>query len=511
MNRTMPIPGLQFPDAYLFPVEEVTEMMTSMAGKSCQELHQIIEELPSHLNTIHGQVKNDANVQDIFTYFTRSFIKNKEFLPVNYRYFGSDEPLRLLVAFVRSNPFFASTLKAVYIDKVSLEFHINAYDPLDCSWFCRFVETYDPMFPRVNAVFDAQFQLKSFQAYSVDRSSMKFMKVAMKEEEAISRLLFLMTYYFQSVHALIHIHHVLMVSALNHATKGTLNLAPFVRQYRANLYVKYLEVKFLLLAENAGLTGRIYRGDRDKLLPLMGELMQVWGSCQSVEEFLSRFLLKDLLLSDTLTASKDQRAHREKLLQSDILTEFWKHADLVSPFAYALDKVFRLDADDYAATNKGLTHFLEHTGVNGPRVNSLQGWLEIMTLTGILHGAAQSGTRLCSSISVLRYFHEDRMTFDMMDLDGDGNDDAVTLLILLGTMVGITDGHDVFNNLMFTERSHPLIQGVMDNYGGQSSAYKMMYWERISSTSEFSELGWIWTDYCPDMIDNKQFTITAYV
>jgi hypothetical protein len=80
---------------------------------------------------------------------------------------------------------------------------------------------------------------------------------------------------------------------------------------------------------------------------------------------------------------------------------------------------------------------------------------------------------------------------------------------------------------------HPLIRGILQEFAGLSAQLKMDYFTRVStntcsqtttvdaasaltdpsvSTSismDYCEMGWIWTDFFPDMMDNNQFTLTT--
>jgi hypothetical protein len=522
-DRSSIIEGVHFPAPEVLSPTELGKIIGSPAEESAKQLMKIAYELPYYLEAKHGLEKTYENMKGIYNYFSQEFIGNQDFLPENYQFFGQDEAQRLLVTFLRSNPLFTSSMKLIHtIDDngiESIEYHIKAFDPLEPTWFSRFVETYDQEFPRVNVILDAHLQVKSFEVFSVSNKSMlrgsaKKQLLEMSEEEALGRLLFLLSYYFECVHTLTHIYHPLMVSAMVDASQETLHLLPFAKQYQKNLFVKYVEVKILLLAENAGLTGQIYRGDRKKLVALLGEVMHVWGSCQSVDDFLSKFLLKDLLNpSISSSSSKNKKllkSPREILEQSDILTQFFLHADLIAPYAQEVDEIFREYEPNYESSTMKLRNFCEHTGPNGLRVQSVQSWIELMRLTGMLHGMAQSGTRLCVSIPVFRYFHEERRTFDTLDIDKDNSDDGIALMILFGTMVGIMEDHDIYS---IPEKTTPWIRDVQTRYAGLGASYKMNYCKKIRAVSpkEFAELGWILTDFCPDMIDNKQLTIAAYV
>ncbi len=476
---------------------------------STRQLLKLVMLITPRLLWLHGSKKTPANLTSIHNFFVRKFVKYTQYLPIGYQHFagGHLSAKSLLVAFVRANPFFASALRAVKTDS-GVEYHINGYDVArskeERNWFSRLSDTYKLDFPRVNVVFDADFNVKSFDVFKLSLTATKevvaTLAVGVEEDFAMEKLLFMIGYHFQCVHALIHIFQTLLVSGLVNSSRNTKTLAAFAGRYDENMYAKYMEVKVLLVAPDAGLTGKSHKGDRAKLLPEMSAMMKLWGSCRTANDYVEKFLLRDLLST----------VDRKTLEKSDIMTEFLKHVDLSSPFAQDLDDVFRLEDKEYEVATNELKTFFEHTGVNGPRVDNLKTWIELMSLTGIIHGTTLSATRLLASHQVLKNYWPERDWFDTIGFRMVHGDEHDTLRTLLGTIVGIQEEKDVFgNDLRFNQG--PLVRAVEARYGGISAGYKLDYFNQIKKHSGFKEFGWIWTDYCPDMIDSKQFTIDTYV
>ena len=503
-DRDCIITAVNFPGPNVFTAGEAAKMMTTFTKdmESSKQIGRLLLGIHPHIRGLHGKPKTNESLQATLDHFVQHFIPNKEYLPKGYNFFaGNSSSKSILVALLRSNPFFGSALKAVKLESGEVEYHVKSYDQIDRTWFARFSDTYTEKFLRANAVFDADFNLKSYEVLSYDAGTKVGTPIPdVSEEDAMGRLLFLLGFYFQCIHSLIHIFHVLLVSGLVDSTRDNRNMGPFARQYQENIYLKFVEVKHLLLAPNAGLTGKSHNGDREGILNLMGDVMKLWGECRSAQEFLEKFLLQDSL-----------HVGIETLAKSDILTQFLEHVKILPNFAKAMDDVFRMDGEEYHKSIKALKYFLLNTGANGPHVDNLQTWIELMGITGIIHGATLSATRLLCSHQVLRFFFEEREFFDTKDLDHDKACDGETLKTLLGTIVGIMEEKDVFSNMMQKERANPLTRAVELIYGGQSAQLKLQYFLKIKDTEEFKEFGWIWTDYCPDMIDSKQFTIDTYV
>ncbi len=207
-------------------------------------------------------------------------------------------------------------------------------------------------------------------------------------------------------------------------------------------------MKILLLEENAGLTGQIYKGKRDMLLPLMGDVMKCWSQCASVDDFLKKFLFAN---AQDLIVNRQETSH--------ILTEFFKHADLIKPFAEELDKVFQTQEKVYGKAIADLTKFLNNTGKNGPRIETLQAWIEMMGITGLLHGTTLSATRAACSIQVFQYFHKSEDKFDTKDVLKSREDtfdtkdflksrDGIALIVFFATMSGLLEHHVFYSTLV---------------------------------------------------------------
>ncbi len=502
-NRDVGIPGVKFPNEKIFNIAEVGSFFADLTGESSKILIKLATSLPKVVEQIHDLPKEQHSLHTVYRFFAEGFIPNKQFLPPNYNFFGVDDAKQLLIEFVKSNPFFASALKAHALANGDIEYHIRSVDG-DNTWFSRVVAVHDE-FDRVNVVFDSHFNVKSFEV--VDRVTGAPNGKVLTEQIALGKLLYMLTFYFETVHTLIHILHVLLVAALVDSSRGCKTLSAFAGQYSPNVYLKFKEVQKLLIAEDSGLTGLFYKGDRARLLPIMSDMLRGWGSYTTAQEFLERSLLKDLL---------NVPGGRATLDRSGVLTEFFKHADLVPGFAHELDEVFRHDAQDYKKTTDALKIFLEDTGPNGLRVNNLKTWIEIMSLTGIIHGTTLSATRLCCNMAVFRNF-TNRPNIDTKEDEKDEKHDknkapdAKTLSVALGTIVGMMEEHEVFTNLMQDECRNPLVRAVVLKYGGRSAAYKLDYFNRLKNDPRFVDYGFLWSDYCPDFIDGKQFTIDTYV
>ena len=163
------------------------------------------------------------------------------------------ENLQLLL---KNNPFLASALTST---SAAGSFSVKINDPK--TWYSRYVGTLDGSYPRLDAVFNS----KSFQ-YLDYKSNTPIETPNKSLEEAAGDLLFLLLFYAECVHSIIHIFHYINVNAIGTAAKKYPEFTLWADPYIANIYLKYLEVEKLLLADGKGaLTGSLWRTDGDKL------------------------------------------------------------------------------------------------------------------------------------------------------------------------------------------------------------------------------------------------------
>ncbi len=233
-ERSCTIEDVNFPPSDIFSPLETASMVIDMTLKPSLERIGLVVKMKTPLEKMHGLPKTDDTMKPLFACFTHS-MKYKDQLPGGYQQFGGPLPVKdLLKELILSNPFFASPLKAIVFDDGTKGYLINAHESKDNkSWFARFVDTYDENFPRVNIALDTHMNVKSYDAFTSKGNTLP-----LPEEEAIGRLLFLMTYYFECIHTLIHIYHTLLIAGLVDSTRGTELLGPFARQYEDTIYLK---------------------------------------------------------------------------------------------------------------------------------------------------------------------------------------------------------------------------------------------------------------------------------
>ena len=154
-----------------------------------------------------------------------------------------------------------------------------------------------------------------------------------------------------------------------------------------NVALKYQEVAETLLKDGGVLTGGTFRtktGDGAEVRNLARELLCSWGSCSTADEFVQQ------MFSPSFGTSL-----KSSLAASGIVSEFLKHVALIGDFATKLTDSFEeYDKDRFSQLNIKLAAFLSKCGTDVFKISTLKSWLELMSVTGILHGCTLSMSRL---------------------------------------------------------------------------------------------------------------------
>ena len=482
-------------------------------------------------NQLIGKSKGDSDCEAIFLNAQNYFVdfavaNNKQFLPENYQYFGTTnvENLQLLL---KNNPFIASALTSTSAGVFSLKIK----DPK--TWYSRYVGTLDKSYPRLDAVFNSNLELTSFQ-YLDSETNTPIATPNKSAEEAAGDLLYLLFFHAECVHSIIHIFHHMNANGMWAATRKFPELTLWADPYITNIGLKYVEVDLLLLApENKGaLTGGLWRTDGDKLKAIQREMLCKWGACKTAEQFTDEFIFCGLA----------KGAARE----AGIAPEYFKHMDLISPFAKDLTNAFsRSNPQKYANANRALDIFLSQCGDGVSAISDIPNWVELMTVTGLLHGSTLSFTRLGVAPAVVKRMNPTENKYTKVNI-GLMNTAAQTL-------VGMIEDRHIFTSSLYTQTADlavgrlpqnfgdllllilspfqlidvaktifklgtqtyrpldALVKDVLLRYDAKSAQLKKDLFDRVSKDPKFATQGWVLSDHFPDGIDGKQLTITTYI
>merc|ERR1711963_1292948 len=119
---------------------------------------------------------------------------------------------------------------------------------------------------------------------------MGWQPIVLEHEAQVNLITSTLMFYFQCVHATIHIFHFMMVSGLYTVTRGNSKQEAFASPYVPNIVLKYEEVKSLLISETGALVKGFCPQSRPQLLEALAEMISLWGSCSGSQEFVEKFL-----------------------------------------------------------------------------------------------------------------------------------------------------------------------------------------------------------------------------
>ena len=232
---------------------------------------------------------------------------------------------------------------------------------------------------------------------------------------------------------------------------------------------------------------------------LKTRVIDAWGQAKNVDDFFDAFFC----------------APRADLESAGLLTEFFRHTELVEDFAEdvaeALQKKRRgtskEDAEkQFKRAEKALAKYVSKCGEWKGTVSTIDTWVQLMGATGVIHGSTLSMTRLMGKSAVMRWRNIDSKEWE--------ENDSSLISGGLGTITGMEKGRHVMacKKVPF---AFPICRGklqkVLDTYNGYTKRLKKAYTAELKKRSDFSSLGYIYSDWAKDGFDGKQLTVTTYI
>jgi len=428
----------------------------------------------------------------------------------DYKFFGNDDTSKTLTYLLKTNPFFASALT-----KTRRGFELISFDRRDpdCqdspSLFRKVACTLESAGHRVNFYFDSKMEITGYKVYDDATGASVFQSRDGAGDDKLdfwaSSALYTTLFYAESVHATIHALHYLMTSGLQYVSEDFEPMHQWAEYYANNIQRKYGQVGELLLRDDpapfqdpervqkiaAVLTGTNGFGATAEVRSILAnDLLNMWGQCNRGSSASSWL---DSMMNLT----------REDMEKAGILTEFRKHVGLIAPFAKDATDAFReIDAEKTATAELRLKDYLERCGSFKSNIDSLEGWIELMSATGDLHGTTIGFTRLTAMADVMRWRNIKSSKWDAFDLE----------LIAGGiaTVIGMEDDRHVMTSTMDAPYE-PRLQAVLDKFDAKATSMKEEYEIEIQKDPDFNDFGWIFSDYCTDGFDGKQMTTATYI
>merc|ERR1712045_381788 len=228
-------------------------------------------------------------------------------------------------------------------------------------------------------------------------------------------------------------------------------------------------------------------------LSVLKEMLSLWGTCSGSQDFVEKFLFAP--------AFGEQG---KALASADVwVPQFRAQSDLVPAFAADVAGHMQADADyGLAELDAAIGDFFADCGPGVFAMTSLKQWLELMSVTGLLHGCTLSLTRITFTEANLWQMAPDSDEFTPYIIE--------QLSTAFGTLVGLDEDREVFTAEGL--EADPQLKSVVQRHLKLSEDLKVAYRNSLDMAGpEFKAWGWILTDYFPDLFDAKQLTITTYV
>jgi hypothetical protein len=279
---------------------------------------------------------------------------------------------------------------------------------------------------------------------------------------------------------------------MDYATTNT-SLNSWARTYTFQAYLVYTRIEGGGLAVNGLLAGAAPNssgfdttGDRPKVLAIVTAILREWGTYKTADDVVKKLLMKHI----------DQKSLRV----SGVGRSFLKQLELVAPFSCAMEKEFKKDPA-YKSITSSLKTFLDSTGA-GNAIVSMRSWLEVNTITSMLHGCSLSLLRLIATHSMISANSFDSPTFTLRD--------AKMWRAYTGGPLETSEEWYPFSDHIPSTNPYN-INKVLQLYDKKTTALKSQVQKEITKNAvEYKTYGWILSDFGPNFKDAKQLSYTGY-
>uniref|UniRef100_A0A7S1BET1 Uncharacterized protein n=1 Tax=Corethron hystrix TaxID=216773 RepID=A0A7S1BET1_9STRA len=429
----------------------------------------------------------------------------------DYQYFGNGNNTKILRYLLVTDPFFASALT-----KTKLGFELRSFENrdhkgnLDPSLYRKMVTMLMSPGRRVNFFFDRHMEIRGYKAYD-DMMGQKVsdsFKGDMDIDYWASSVLYNLGFYASCIHATIHVFHYLLTSAFQYVSEDFEPMHQWAVHYANNISQKYGDVSNVLIRDppsssfssdpntivknyfglNAILTGIAgFNAKAGAIQTIMADLLNSWGQSATASGWFD--VMMDISLED--------------MERAGILTQFRKQTDLITPFAQEVADAFRtIDTDATKAVEACLIDYLQHCGSFQSKIQSIEHWIELMSITADVHGATLGYSRLFAMGDIMRWRNIRDPTWDTIDLD--------FMVKLVGTIMGMEHDRHVMTSTMDGPYA-PELQIVLEKFDAEVTQLKKNYEKDVQKDPDFKDHGWILSTYCTDGFDGKQMTAATYI
>lgn len=429
----------------------------------------------------------------------------------DYKHFGTDDNCAKTLAYlVKTDPFFASALT-----KTHFGFELRSFDKKDpdakdekASSFRKLVSNLDGAGHRVNFYFNSDMEITSYRVYDDVTGSRIFQFLDGEKDEKLdywaSSAIYNTFFYAEAVHATIHVFHYLLTSAFQYVSEDYEEMHQWAKFYANNVQKTYDQVADLLIRDapvpglldgegenlkryNAIITGvNGFGAAPSPTRKILSDLMNQWGQSSTASGWLDGMM----------------NISRKDMEKAGILTQYNKQVDLVAPFANDAANAFRdINADKTTIAELRLKDYLKRCGTFTSTIDSLDSWIELMSVTGDFHGSTLGFTRLIAMADVVRWRNIKDSKWEAPDID--------MILTTSATAIGLEDGRHTMTATIDAPYSQEL-QDVLNKYDKEATRMKEEYEIEIQKHPDFNDYGWILSEFCTDNFDGKQLTSATY-
>lgn len=220
-------------------------------------------------------------------------------------------------------------------------------------------------------------------------------------------------------------------------------------------------------------------------------------------------LLKDTLNSFGQSPSANNffssffQLSRKEMEDADVLTEFFKHFDLIQGFSQeASDALKEIDSSKFRSVQSALVHKLKKDcGEFESNIQNFEEFLQLLSVTSLIHGSTRTLARYFGTYSVMRWNSPNHDKWTASD---------ATLMGSLSPGGPIHEDRHLMSIAREAGQFPRELSSVLEYYDSNSTQLKLKYQKEIRQDPAFDKLGFLLTDYCIGGLDGKQVTSCTY-
>jgi hypothetical protein len=311
-----------------------------------------------------------------------------------------------------------------------------------------------------------------------------------KWEAACGKFITGLLYFFEVVHAVLHVYAYVILGCAVHSCVGT-EMSSFMSQYQARVLIKYLEVEGVLIHKDGLVTGNpdSWPVEYNRAMKSTTWVFKYIAKRKNAEHWFKDFFLGGVPeLENNTNLLPQLRKYFDINLFKELANDAW-------------EKVPDTSKDEIDGS---IVNYFRHC--SGPDLSenyflmtNFRDWIQVQSMLGILHGSTLNISRLTFTPHV--------------HLDGQWNREVIgnvdKIWGLVGaTMTGLKEEH------AFAQANGTLnktkFQEMMEPFQKKVAVLQEDFWGSLSE-EEKTNYGWWYSVWGPNMVGKTQLTVTTYV